>query len=291
MDSMLCDMEDLVRESAPLVSPIRNPDTKRHATYFPPNFDLAEQIRMQELDLEDEHDETSSYIFRSPPAGKRMRKEKDLPPIVTPAQEIINQYRAGLLSAADAPISSSTPSESASSSLSPSTTLRCSTTDDSTWYTDSDDNLGEDGDRSRSEGDGPLTAPKIRFRQSRFDALNEMRAEAMQEMGNTGVSEDHPLVCPRTGCRETLANVHALTYHLHLHDIDARKYESSSSSSPPRLTHELSRSYTCNDCSLDFATRRERRTHPCVAARSRSAPTSPVYAAFGSILSKITSLN
>ncbi|KAL0574143.1 hypothetical protein V5O48_007806 [Marasmius crinis-equi] len=267
--SYFCDMNDLVRESGPATSSIFEPDTKRHATYFPPDFDLAEQIRMRDLEQEDEHDETSSYIFRAPRSARRTVKEKELPNVVTPAQDIINKYRAGLPSSEDDPLSATSPSASTSSSASPSTTLRCSIADDSTQCSDE---MEDDWDRPASDRGGSLTAPKIRFRKSRFDALNDTRAEATHEMEKSGVTEDHPLVCPRTGCRETLANVHALTYHLHLHDIDGKK------------------TYTCNNCDRDFRSRLERKAHFC-AARSKSAPTSPLYATFETIISKITSLN
>ncbi|KAG7089285.1 hypothetical protein E1B28_010983 [Marasmius oreades] len=228
---------------------------------FPTVFcDMDNLIRMQELTQEYEDDETSSFIFHAPRSINQEDGEQEtLPRIVTPAQEIVNRYRAGIRCNTE---------EISSSPSSPSSSLRSSTSSETTACTEDD----EEEPRTPESNCG-LTVPKIRFRQSRFDALNEMRVEAVKEMKKSGVSEDHPLVCPRPDCRDTLSNLHALTLHLHLHDIDCKK------------------SYECDKCSATFKTRRRRRAHSCGTVGSKSAPTSPLYATFGTILSKITSLN
>ncbi|KAI3609296.1 hypothetical protein WG66_010665 [Moniliophthora roreri] len=199
--SLSFELDDLVRHSAPIVPMIYDPDTKRHATYFPVDFDLDAQILM--CALEEEADDASSFIYKSPRPSKLTSKRVETVEVITPAQEIVNRYRAGLKVELDDSVDSV--SSSGSSILQ----------EDSS----EDDFMDWDVEETPALPASPSSAPHIRFRRSRFDELAICRAEATNEMRRSGVDEEHPLVCPRAGCRETLTDVKALTYHLHMHDI------------------------------------------------------------------------
>ncbi|KAF9260050.1 hypothetical protein L218DRAFT_962993 [Marasmius fiardii PR-910] len=256
------EMDDLVRRPHTPATPICNSDTKRHAVYFPPTINHAMQI-MQQLAQEDE-DDTSSFMFRAPRSVVKQARNEKSPPsnAPTPAQEIVNRYRAGLLCHTEG-LSPVSPSSSPSSTLCP------STSGESTAYSED----GEPQSPPAPDFGCGLTVPKIRFRQSRFDALDEKRAEALKEMEKSGVDDNHALVCPRAGCRETLSNVKALTFHLHLHDMEGEK------------TH------ACDRCSATLGSRRGRKAHVCGVVSCKSTPTSPIVASFGTILSRFKSLN
>ncbi|KAF8972243.1 hypothetical protein BDZ97DRAFT_1018297 [Flammula alnicola] len=65
---------------------------------------------------------------------------------------------------------------------------------------------------------------KAVYRQSRQIGLLAAFQEAMDtaQKLNSESKGDESVVCPRIGCGDTLANAHALMYHLHIHDIDAQ---------------------------------------------------------------------
>jgi len=64
---------------------------------------------------------------------------------------------------------------------------------------------------------------KVRYRQSRYDALLNTYQEALGVARAAGQRQNVKVLCNRPGCRDTLANVVALMYHLHIHDIHDRQ--------------------------------------------------------------------
>ncbi|KAF8910522.1 hypothetical protein CPB84DRAFT_1763875 [Gymnopilus junonius] len=63
---------------------------------------------------------------------------------------------------------------------------------------------------------------KAVYRESRFQALQNTFQEAKNVATKHGKGSNSPVACPRTGCRDVLPSLTALTYHLHIHDIHDR---------------------------------------------------------------------
>jgi hypothetical protein len=53
----------------------------------------------------------------------------------------------------------------------------------------------------------------------RYEFVCDQREEAMAAMNKYGLSEHDGIVCHRPGCRDTLRDVKALMFHLHIHNI------------------------------------------------------------------------
>jgi len=200
---------------------------KRHGTYFPANFDvLGEAERLAEGD--DVTEELSTWEFSAtisimPPKPPRVLKSG-----LTPSQEIASRFRKGLSLDLG---SSSSLSLASSLEVSPVTVSGQSSLD---GYVTAEEEFADDWCLPPR----PVLDPKVKFRQSRVDALPlyvrclcimypsishsvSQLEEAEAELRRSQHDEDVRIVCPRVGCRDTLSSVSALAYHLHLHDVDA----------------------------------------------------------------------
>ncbi|KAF5371532.1 hypothetical protein D9757_004949 [Collybiopsis confluens] len=246
-------------------------EQKRHGTLFPSKLDLTSLFRRQ---AQEEEDDYSTWEFHAPahPLPSRPRLTADA--LISPAQKMVRnfrisesmsaaqriayQYRAGLKIAFD--------DRSMASSSRSSPTVGCLTLVESegrsVWDICSEDVKAKVDDTQPWLS--PVDEPRLRHSESRAGALAEAEKEALREikLGQIGV------VCPRKDCRETLSDVRALACHLSLHDI------------------EKSKPYFCPACDTGFDKRHALNAHTC-PARSRSAPSSPLFASFHHVLSRI----
>ncbi|KAJ3988003.1 hypothetical protein F5890DRAFT_1550934 [Lentinula detonsa] len=267
-------------------------ENKRHATLFPSKLDLAADFRRQAIEEEDDlstwefHAPAQPFIKRRPrvtanavisPAQQLARNYR-LASSMSEAQQIAHRYRTGLKIDIDVATTSSD-STSRSSSTDPSTLVG---SERDSWISFG----GEETTlKSDQQGGSPIEEPKLRHSDSRAGAVAKARVEALQEIRFASASG--ALVCPRKDCRATLANVNALSFHLSLHDIEKSKCVQLVSRAPPSINLD-DRPYHCARCDQGFDTRQALNTHSC-PFRSRSAPSSPIFATFQHVLTKITS--
>ncbi|KAJ7614094.1 hypothetical protein FB45DRAFT_1036201 [Roridomyces roridus] len=107
------------------------------------------------------------------------------------------------------------------------------------------------------------------FRESRANALLDIREEALAVMDMDGLGLDDPIVCHRPDCRDTLPGMRAFMYHLHIHNMHDRLWK-------------------CDACNKGYETRRELTMHQCPKLAT-SLPSSPIRDTFMRVLTKITS--
>ncbi|KAJ4477499.1 hypothetical protein J3R30DRAFT_225541 [Lentinula aciculospora] len=254
-------------------------ETKRHATFFPSKLDLAADFRRQALEEEDDfstwefHASVEPFFKRRPritsnaimsPAQKLARNYR-VASSMSEAQQIAHRYRTGLKIDLDIE-STASKSSFRGSSTEPSTLVGSERV---SWIsTGVEDPSLETRLETDPQRGSPVDEPKLRHSDSRAGALAQARMEALKEINFSSASG--ALVCPRKGCRATLANVNALTFHLSLHDI------------------EKSKPYYCAICDQGFDKHQALNTHAC-PSRTRSAPSSPIFATFQHVLTKITS--
>ncbi|KAK7466104.1 hypothetical protein VKT23_004829 [Stygiomarasmius scandens] len=241
----ILDSQDAVIQEAQLAF-AANP--RRHGMYFPANFDaLGEAERLEGDDITEELStwEFSAAISIMPPKPPRVLKSG-----LTPSQEIASRFRKGL----SLDLGSSSSLSLASLEVSP-----VSGQSSLDGYATAEEEFADDWCLPPR----PVLDPKVKFRQSRVDALPLYLEEAEAELRRSQHDEDVRIVCPRDGCRDTLSNVSALAYHLHLHDVDADRQNAS---------------HRCKDCDACFQTRSQLAIHAC-PCRSKSAPTSPIFGA------------
>ncbi|KAF8150100.1 hypothetical protein B0H34DRAFT_732424 [Crassisporium funariophilum] len=108
---------------------------------------------------------------------------------------------------------------------------------------------------------------KAAYRQSRSDALLDTYQEAMDVINAYSLGPNSKVVCQRPGCRDTLADVKALMYHLHIHDI-----------------HD--RTLVCPLCKGRYEAHREASVHNC--RRQRQSAMVPLRATFRRAIAKIS---
>ncbi|KAJ7592664.1 hypothetical protein C8J56DRAFT_1127053 [Mycena floridula] len=164
--------------------------SKRNGAFFATAPDLTRYA------VYDDDDADSTWEFNAPISPALVTRPKVTLNAVTgptAAEKIALSYRSG--DAVDSETSCSTPS-----------------------FTDDDDSSDDVADTG-SEPSLFERDPKVRFRESRCEALAGFFQEAFAEMDKGHSHDGQALVCPRSGCRDTLQNVKALAYHLHLHDI------------------------------------------------------------------------
>ncbi|KAF8808631.1 hypothetical protein BYT27DRAFT_6542902 [Phlegmacium glaucopus] len=219
---------------------------KRYGIYFPSKASIIEAEQQQQHDASDND---STWEFCSPvslpsPSSSHTSCRTSSS---TPAQEIVIRYRAGI---------SLGPSDSRSSAPS--------------QYSEPD-HLDNSSLASLSDSEYAPVAPeediKAKYRQSRQDALLNTYEEAAAVVASAGLGPNKKICCHRPGCRDTLANIKALMYHLHIHDI-----------------HD--RFVLCPRCKGSYEGQREFRMHNC-PMRSQSPPTSPLQT-FRRILTKFS---
>ncbi|KAJ7081846.1 hypothetical protein B0H15DRAFT_447861 [Mycena belliarum] len=214
-------------------------------------------------------DDLSTWEYHAPVASSTPSWGSDastcVSPYQTPAQDVAYRYRAGLkVDLGDRGERSSSPGSSESATACASSfhgSFDCGSTVESL----------EVGTTTSS-----LSLPfpvqqevKPAFRESRANALLDIRDEAMAIIRSDGLTEHEPVVCHRPDCRDTLANMKALMYHLHVHNM-----------------HD--RSYQCDLCHQRFEVRRQLVMHQCPRLAT-SCPSSPIRDTFMRVLTRITS--
>ncbi|KAJ7846153.1 hypothetical protein B0H13DRAFT_2675697 [Mycena leptocephala] len=246
-------------------------DVKRNGVYFPKPESVEGEPELVELvdatlfrseDVDD--DDISTWEFRAPVASSlswNSDASTCASPCQTPAQDVIYRYRAGLKVDLGERSSSSENSESDKSHA-------------TSFFDDSDScsDLSIETSSTTSSFSLPFPAQQeVRpaFRESRANALLDIREEAIAIIKQDGLGEHDPVVCHRPDCRDTLPNMKALIYHLHIHNM-----------------HD--RSYQCQLCGKRYESRRYLTMHPCPRLAT-SCPSSPIRDTFMRVLTKITS--
>ncbi|KAJ7888793.1 hypothetical protein B0H13DRAFT_2041760 [Mycena leptocephala] len=210
--------------------------------------ELVDATLFRSEDVDD--DDISTWEFRAPVASSlswNSDASTCASPYQTPAQDVVYRYRAGLkVDLGERSSSSETDKSHATSFF-----------DDS----DSCSDLSIETSSTTSSFSLPFPAQQeVRpaFRESRANALLDIREEAIAVIKQDGLGEHDPVVCHRPDCRDTLPNMKALIYHLHIHNM-----------------HD--RSYQCQLCGKRYESRRYLTMHP------------PIRDTFMRILTKITS--
>ncbi|KAJ7168646.1 hypothetical protein C8R46DRAFT_1218041 [Mycena filopes] len=264
-----------------------NPDTdvpvnvKRNGIYIPnPKSDVGEAegdvelvdatlFRTEPASYADD-DDISTWEFTAPVASTTLSWRSDastvaasLSPSQTPAQDLVYRYRAGLKVDLGERSSSSSSGEGS----------KGSDGSEESWFDDDSSSAVSFGTYSSSISSLSLPflaqqEPKPLFRASRANALLDIRDEALAVIREDGLTEHQPVVCHRPDCRDTLPNMKALMYHLHIHNMHDRLYK-------------------CEACGKRFESRRYLTMHPCPRLAT-SCPSSPIHT-FMRVLTKITS--
>ncbi|KAK7006173.1 hypothetical protein R3P38DRAFT_3037109 [Favolaschia claudopus] len=252
---------------------------KRDGVYFPSTgnllaeelFELVEPLSCHSEGAFD--DDLSTWEFTAPVAALNLSSLDSEAstcnsPSPTPAQDVAYRYRAGLK--VDIGECSSS-SENSSSNESHATSFFDDSDDDSSFTSSLED--------APSSPSSLMTAFSIpiplnqeirpRFRESRAHALLDIREEALEVLRMDKLTEHDPVVCHRADCRDTLANMKALMYHLHIHNMYDRNYE-------------------CELCGKGFESRRYLAMHHCPKLPT-SCPSSPIRDTLMRVITKITS--
>ncbi|KAJ7755521.1 hypothetical protein B0H16DRAFT_1521020 [Mycena metata] len=242
---------------------------KRNGIYIPKpeTVDQMELVdatlfRTEPVDYDD--DDISTWEFHAPVASISWQSDASTctSPSQTPAQDVVYRYRAGLKVDLGEPIAKrSSPPETKSDSS-------------GSWFDDSASSSGTSFETSSTISSLSLPLPvqqEVRplFRESRANALLDIRDEALAVIREDGLTERDPVVCHRPDCRDTLPNMKALMYHLHIHNMHDRLYQ-------------------CDACGKRFESRRYLTMHPCPRLAT-SCPSSPIRDTFMRVLTKITS--
>ncbi|KAJ6512668.1 hypothetical protein C8R45DRAFT_1087812 [Mycena sanguinolenta] len=245
---------------------------KRHGVYFPNTEHVKEEV--EDVELVDatffrpevvDDDDISTWEFRAPVASS-LSWNSDAStcvssPYQTPAQDVAYRYRAGLK--VDLGEYSSLPE-----------TSKADKADATSFWDDSESYSGSSFEARSTISSLSLPFPtnqpvKPLFRASRANALLDIREEALAVLKADKLGQHDPVVCHRPDCRDTLPNMKALMYHLHIHNMHDRSYE-------------------CELCGKRFESRRYLVMHPCPKLPT-SCPSSPIRDTFMRVLSKITS--
>lgn len=208
-------------QDAPPVQPVQrrrvinyHDHSKRLATYFPSKVSFNTKWNFSADD-----DDESTWEFSAPvaPSSRSSSCSTSGTNYSTPAQEIVIRYRANL------PLDSPDTRSSTSSASS-----------DDSWEIAPPEDANIPLDYASVVAERDLKAV---HRRSRLAALEEtvrfrsisrshmyefvcgQREEAMASMKKHGLGEHDGLVCHRPGCRDTLRDVKALMFHLHIHNI------------------------------------------------------------------------
>ncbi|KAJ6561850.1 hypothetical protein B0H19DRAFT_1259491 [Mycena capillaripes] len=262
--------QDLVSYSLGVTSNDIPVNVKRNGVYFPKPENVVEELEHVELmdatlfqSEEVDDDDISTWEFRAPVASSlswNSEASTCASSCQTPAQDVVYRYRAGLK--VDLGERSSSPQSSKDDSS------------DVTSFDDSKSGWASSFETSSTTSSFSLPFPtqqEVRpaFRESRANALLDIREEALAVVKEDRLGEHDPVVCHRPDCRDTLPNMKALIYHLHIHNMHDRSYE-------------------CELCGKRFESRRYLTMHPCPRLAT-SCPSSPIRETFMRVLTKITS--
>ncbi|KAG5642905.1 hypothetical protein DXG03_001912 [Asterophora parasitica] len=235
---------------------------KRHATYFPSKASFHTKWNFA--------DDESTWEFSAPVAPMVRCDSTDTcsSSSSTAAQDIAFRYRAGM------PLKAVLTGSSSVSVLSDESdsTWETAPLGDSSPTTDFGSESVIDSASAVSEQGPPVPEKddlKAIQRHSRSEALMDTLEEAMDAMQRAGCTEDDRLVCHRPGCRDTLRDVKALMYHLHIHNIHDEILK-------------------CPSCDAQFVSSFTMSFHRCQnqEARLRSPPASPIRGASISVTVK-----
>ncbi|KAJ7111957.1 hypothetical protein C8R44DRAFT_856529 [Mycena epipterygia] len=264
---------DLVSYSLGMAAEQTPVAVKRNAVYFPmtEHVELVDAtfFRPEVVDFQTElvDDDGSTWEFHAPVASSTSwnsdASTRCASPYPTPAQDVVYRYRAGLKVDLGERRSSSPESVQAQKSC-------VSSFEDS----DCGSEMSLETASTISSTSMSMAFPiqhdiKPTFRESRANALLDIREEALAILKEDGLGEHDSVVCHRPDCRDTLPNMKALMYHLHVHNM-----------------HD--RSYQCDACHKRFEARRGLIMHPCPRLAT-SLPCSPIRDTFMRVLTKITS--
>ncbi|KAF9021925.1 hypothetical protein BDZ89DRAFT_1137662 [Hymenopellis radicata] len=228
---------------------------KRHGAIFPANFNVFSDAPC------DETEARSTWEFHAPcPPASRQTSDAS---VASPAQEIVSRYRKKLTIIVPHRELSSSCTSSNSSAASEGTTL-----------------VGLDNSGIELELIARPTLFEAKGSTLRYDPaceriLADARKETISEMNKYGASQRESLVCPRTGCRDTLRNARGLKMHLALHDI-ANEVDGLA--------------FECQGCEACFETKQALHMHHCHDPPMDLAPPpeSPTVAIFKRLLSPFT---
>ncbi|KAF5370450.1 hypothetical protein D9615_009721 [Tricholomella constricta] len=249
------------RRARPMIR--RHDQEKRHATYFPSKASFNSKWNFADDESTWEFSASMAPIARSDSTDTCSSSSS------SPAQDIVLRYRVGMPLQA---VLSGSSSVSASSDVT-----------DTSWetapqapFTDSSSITCDSASSITSEQGPPVPEKddlKAINRRSRCEALLDTLEEAMDAMKKDGRDENERLVCHRPGCRDTVRDVRALMYHLHIHNI-----------------HD--ESLKCPTCDAQFASSFQMSFHRCQNqdTRLRTPPASPIKDGFFRVLSKISRL-
>ncbi|KAJ7683697.1 hypothetical protein B0H17DRAFT_1073793 [Mycena rosella] len=272
---------DLISYSLGLALEQTPGNVKRNGVYFPSpghvDLELVDAKVFAPADLDDSEprvdakifnaadldDDISTWEFYAPVASSNScgsDASTCTSPYQTPAQDVAYRYRAGLK--IDLGERSSSPE-----SL---TQTACASSSDSSDNCSSVLSLDRGSTISSLSLPFPMDQPIMpTFRESRVNALLDIREEALAIIAHDGLSPQDPVVCHRPDCRDTLPNMKALMYHLHVHNM-----------------HD--RSFKCDLCHKRFEARRNLVMHQCPRLCT-SLPSSPIRDTFMRVLTRITS--
>lgn len=202
-------------------------NSKRYATYFPSQASIEAELLG---DASSDNDSTWEFSAPVSPPSRSSSNTSCTTSGSTPAQDIVIRYRSGI-------------------------------SRDTRWSSPSQYSEPDSWEMTPPAAPArleyvPVTPDqgiKARYRQSRYDALLNTYQEAFDVARAAGLKKTDQVVCNRPGCRDTLANVEALMYHLHIHDIDDRQV-------------------VCPRCQGSYDGQRELRMHKCSGRSSRTRP-------------------
>jgi hypothetical protein len=188
--------------------------SKRFGTYFPSKLSFNTKWNFADDDL-------STWEFCAPvaPSSRSSSSSTSGTASSTPAQEIIIRYRAGLSLDSLVTRSSSPASDSPADSGEIASLANASPSFDGPSVVEAEKDLKATYRQSRLEA----LEDTVRFRSvlqlPAYEFTYDQRDEAMAAMKKYGMGEHDILVCHRPGCRDTLRDVKALMFHLHIHNI------------------------------------------------------------------------
>ncbi|KAF9027319.1 hypothetical protein BDZ89DRAFT_1134274 [Hymenopellis radicata] len=229
-----------MKNDSPLASP-----TKRYGTVFPADFNIFSLV-------EPEEDADSTWEFTAPRPLLCEIAHHSAEPVLSPAQAFALKYRQQLT--IEVPARAASPSP-----------ISAEASEDETVV----ENASPASTTSNETLPGGTQGAPLRHDPACEEILATSGAEAIAEMEKWGASPRDLLVCPRSGCRDTLLNARALKMHLALHDIADE-------------TDELT--FECLECEIRFETQQALDMHHC-----RELPPMPLFSPTAAMFKRLFS--